>query len=126
MLDCPEVIWRYINYVGCDDGILLVAIAEMRFIMVYPKTVRTDLECFGYHIDEDELLSSFTGSCAYYEVSVAERHDCLSIIFARCQEHKNIHGKIFSPSEAKVGVPLPPFSKQCRCDVMLVRKKGTT
>lgn len=122
MQDWPEGIWRYINDVGCDDGILLVAIAEMRFMMVYPKTIRTDLEYFGYHIDEDELLSGFTGSCAYYEVSIAERYDCLYSIFARCPDHKAMHEKVFSPSEAKVGVTLPPFSKQCRCDVMLVRK----
>lgn len=125
MQDWPEGIWRYINDVGCDDGIMLVAIVEMRFMMTYPNTIRTDLERFGYHIDEDELLSAFTGSCAYYEVAIAERYDCLYSIFARCPEHKAMHERVFSPSEAKVGVTLPPFSKPCRCDVMLVRKKGT-
>ena len=117
-----EGIWRYIDDVGCNDGILLVAIVEMRFI-AYHTTVISDLEHFGYHIDENEITYGFTGSVNYYDVLLAEEDDCLYSIFARCPEHKNMHGKAFSPSEAKIGVTLPPFSKQCQCGVMLVKKK---
>lgn len=122
MQDWPEGIWRYINDVGCDDGILLVAIVEMRF-MAYRRTVISDLEYFGYHINEDDIIHGFTGSVNYTHVLIAEKDACLYSIFARCPEHKNMHGKEFSPSEAKIGVTLPPFSKQCQCGVMLARKK---
>ena len=115
----PEGIWRYINDVGCDDGILLVAIVEMRFIDHY-QVVFSDFRNFGYQIDEDELLSGFAGSCAYYEVLVAEDLECYCKIHAcSCPDCQKMDGKVFSPSEAKVGVTLPPFSKQCRCLVML-------
>lgn len=124
MQDWPEGIWRYINDVGCDDGVLLVAIVETRF-MAYPKTVRTDLEHFGYHIDEDDIIYGFTGSGSYYEVLLAEKLGCLYKIKAcSCPYCNKMDGKVFSPSEAKVGVTLPPFSKQCRCLVMLENKEA--
>lgn len=116
--DWPQGIWRYINDVGCDDGILIVAIVESRLLMQYHKIILPDFRHFGYEVDEDALSNGFTGSCAYYEVFLAEKNDCLYKIHpCSCPECQSMNGRLFSPSEAKIGSTLPPFSKHCVCAV---------
>lgn len=118
--DWPQGIWRYINDVGCDDGILIVAIVESRLMSQYPRTILPDFSRFGYEIDEDALSNGFTGSCAYYEVFLAEKYGCPYKIYpCSCPECQSMSGKLFSSSEAKIGSTLPPFSKHCVCAVAL-------
>lgn len=116
----PEGIRRWIDDVNCEDASLIVAVVECRLLGVYITTVINDFKAFGYDLDPLYLREAFMGACAYSVVADAEYlSSSYEIEPCDCDGCKSLQRLIFSPSEAKVGESLPPFSLKCSADVKI-------
>lgn len=114
----PEGIRRWIDDINCEDGSLIVAIVECRLLGVPQRTVIADFKTFGHDLNPQYFHEAFIGACAHSVAADAKYFNrSYKIEPCSCEGCKSLQRLIFSPSEAKVGESLPPFSLKCSADV---------
>lgn len=116
----PEGVARYLIDQKIRDGHFIVAVVEDAVMGYYPKTVIPDMASIGYKVTEAALNKAAKGCRAYSDaIGVCKYGDKYQINTCPCCDR--MRGKTFSLSDAKIGKTLPPFSKDCRAFVGMVR-----
>lgn len=117
----PEAIYRCLQDLDLLEHKYILAAVDYAILGSDLGTVVDDMTCLGHSIDEKIVwqvmvgIRSYTAifmGCGYTKYQIHSRDNKL-----HCDHCQSFDGKMFSVSEAKIGVTLPPFCASCVCYV---------